>query len=198
MCLCVGKQVNPQFGRPQIVTASSLSDNKIDIHVSVTINTTNGSLSPAVLPLPLPLPAALNPLNPLNALHPLHPLNPLAHQPLNPVPSLSGVSCTLADLKKQRSQSRVLVASPSALVANSQPACFLFPVHTEEAKSGGGGGGGDNNIVTVNEPPSTYLPSFTNSAPAAAPSHAPPSMAKDINSSNVKGMGYVSLALFSE
>jgi hypothetical protein len=93
------------------VTASALSDNKIDIHVSVTINTHGSLAAPSNLsPAVLPLPAALT-----------------------PVPSLSGVSCTLADLKKHRSQSRhLVVASASSAphlpfhVTNSQSP-FLFP-----------------------------------------------------------------------
>ena len=93
------------------MTASALSDNKIDIHVSVTINTHGSLAAPSNLsPAVLPLPAALT-----------------------PVPSLSGVSCTLADLKKHRSQSRhLVVASASSAphlpfhVTNSQSP-FLFP-----------------------------------------------------------------------
>lgn len=98
---CVGCEVLPQFITSPILTASAVSDNTIDIHVSVTINTMNGgrfvpsqnpsSLS-SVVPLPVPLPVATS--TPMPAV-------------LYPVPSLSGGACTLADLKKQRSLFRV-------------------------------------------------------------------------------------------
>jgi len=87
-------------GVSPIVTASTLRDNKIDIHVSVTINTSTPSVSP-VLPA---VPASL---------------------------SVSGVACTLADLKRHRSQSRILVTPSQLPVApcsvNSLQSAFLFP-----------------------------------------------------------------------
>ena len=86
---------------PSIVTASTLRDNKIDIHVSVTINTSTPNVSPVLPAVPTSL-------------------------------SVSGVACTLADLKKHRSQSRVLVTTPSQLPVapcsvNSLQSAFLFP-----------------------------------------------------------------------
>ena len=86
------------IGVSPIVTASTLRDNKIDIHVSVTINT---SASPLPLPPPSPpTPTALS------------------------VSAVSGVSCTLADLKKQRSQSHPCSLSKKSLALQN---AFVFP-----------------------------------------------------------------------
>ena len=97
-------ELTPHYFSPQILTASALSDNKIDIHVSVTIST-NGNLASNMSSI----------------------ASPMLPSVLSPVPSLSGVSCTLADLKKQRSQSRTIVVtapvSNSCSVTNSP---FIF------------------------------------------------------------------------
>ena len=124
---CVGCELLPQFISSPILTASAVSDNTIDIHVSVTINTMNGgrfvpppptSVS-SVLPLPVTLPASSS--SPLPAV-------------LYPVPSLSGGACTLADLKKQRSLYRVgvfeSIDSPNSttrLKSNVSSSSFIFP-----------------------------------------------------------------------
>ena len=98
-------------GVSPFVTASTLRDNKIDIHVSVTINTSTPSVSPALPALPaLPVPPAVPPA----------------------FLSVSGVACTLADLKRHRSQSRILVTTPSQLPVapcsvNSLQSAFPFP-----------------------------------------------------------------------
>lgn len=89
----VGHEVTPpttQFMSPILATASAVNDKTIDIHVSVTINTTS---------TPLSITSSNNAVSSSSlAAHPAL---------LYPVPSLSGGACTLADLKKQRSLFRV-------------------------------------------------------------------------------------------
>lgn len=138
VCVCVfiavGVSSKPHYLSPPYLTASALNDNTIDIRVSVTINTVNpgGVCRPAMLPTPSPS----LPTSPPSLI--LRTSSPACHQPpyapsmlpniLQSVHSLSGGSCTLSDLKKQRSQYRVvgLVGSANS-TEYPAPNSFVFP-----------------------------------------------------------------------
>ena len=153
-CLPIGCDLKPRFLTAPYLTTSALSDNTIDIHVSVTINTSSGSRvstnqsttnsGPTPI-IPLPLTLSL-PSSPLSAA-------------LNSVPSLSGGACTLADLKKQRARSRIgLVGSTTpnnpqsnSCVLNNVPISCIFPA-TEEVSNDVGNGHTPTTIAWTNPP----------------------------------------------
>lgn len=169
------------------MTTSALNDNTIDIHVSVTINTLSGgsrvstnqsgptsnSVGPPVIPLPLTLSLPSSSL-------------PAA---LNNVPSISGGACTLADLKKQRAQSRIgLVGSStpnnpqnSNNVLSSLPISCIFPV-TEEVTNDVGNNGHMPITAWTNSPDqnSKTFDGLTNSFVNSNLKHVKPSPAPSI------------------
>ncbi len=140
------------FGAPQIVTASALSDNKIDIHVSVTINAHPASLTAAAPPASPSSSSSAPPPPPAPSASVL-----ALPASLNPVPStLSGVACTLADLKKHRAQTRHLL--PSTV-----------------------GGGGVGGVGSASSPPSPPVPPRRHlGSPAAANSAASASSSSSV------------------
>lgn len=132
--IVIGVSSKPHYLSPPYLTASALNDNTIDIRVSVTINTVNpgGVCRPAMLPTPSPS----LPTSPPSLI--LRTSSPACHQPpyassmlpniLQSVHSLSGGSCTLSDLKKQRSQYRVVGLVGSATSTEyPAPNSFVFP-----------------------------------------------------------------------
>lgn len=134
VCVCVlfnlgCESTQPHFISSPYLTASALNDNTIDIRVSVTINALNpnGSRMAPAPPPPQPMPPPLNapsPASPPPVAHSLMP--PFLPNVLHSVPSLSGGSCTLADLKRQRSQYRI-VGQDGSRKQNPILNSFIFP-----------------------------------------------------------------------